>query len=353
MNRDRSWVSIRLISLTLLVLATFAASAQPFDAWLQNASGHSYIQLPNNSALNFAGQSFTFEAWVSVTDVTGCGSIAGNDYVASMWIGVCGTKLRSYVRGAGSSVDGGTIPAADWTHIAVTFDAATKRRTHYVDGEEALTQIDPGPLVPSSAAWRLYSDVSWQYTPNGGIDEVRFWNVARTRDQIRSTITSRITSATPGLVARYALDGNPTDSIGTAHGSRVGTSSSYLTGAVSGGCSTDATTLCVGPSGRFAVKAFYRAAGGGAVGSAAVVPYTTSESGMFTFFSPTNWEAVVKVLNACGVNNRWWVFAGGLTDQHTELEVTDRANGITKRYFNYSGVPFQPLNDTTAFATCP
>jgi hypothetical protein len=31
---------------------------------------------------------------------------------------------------------------------------------------------------------------------------------------------------------------------------------------------------------------------------------------------------------------------GGLTDQHTELEITDLQRGVTKRYFNYAGVPF-------------
>ena len=32
------------------------------------------------------------------------------------------------------------------------------------------------------------------------------------------------------------------------------------------------------------------------------------------FFQAENVEAVVKVLNGCGINDRYWVFAGGLTD---------------------------------------
>lgn len=352
MNSNRPRVlSLRLFVVTLLVLITGAAYSQPYDAWLTNSAGHSYIQLPTNAALNFAGKSFTFEAWVSVTDAAGCSSIAGNDYQQSIWIGICGTTLRSYVRGTGSNFDGGTVPANNWTHIAVTFDNATNRRTHYIDGEQVATQVDTGDITGTTAAWRIYSDISWNFTPNGGIDEVRFWNVARTLQQIRSTITTDLDTAQAGLVAVYDLDGNPTDQVGTLNGSRVGTSSAYLNNAISSGCSTTASTLCLGPLGRFAVNASYRTST--ASGNASVVPYSTSESGLFTFFSPTNWEAVVKVLNGCGVNNRWWFFAGGLTDQHTEIEVTDLQNGVTKRYFNYAGVPFQPITDVNALATCP
>ena len=132
---------------------------------------------------------------------------------------------------------------------------------------------------------------------------------------------------------------------------RVGASTAYLNGAISAGCTSTASTLCLGPSGRFAVKASYKTAS--TSGNGAVVPFSTSESGLFTFFAPTNWEVVIKVLNGCGVNNHWWVFTGGLTDQHAEIEVTDQHRGVTKRYFNYSGVPFALVTDTQALATCP
>jgi hypothetical protein len=343
-------LSLRLIVATLLILAAGAALSQPYGGYLTNSAGHGYIQIPNSTALTFAGGSFTFEAWVSLAN-SSCSSIAGNNWLQSTWIGICGSTLRSYVRGSSSLFDAGTIPASDWTHIAVTFDNATNRRTHYIDGEEVGSTIDEGDIAATTGAWRIFSDISYEFTPNGAIDEVRFWNVARTKEQIRSTINTEINAPQPGLVAVYELDGDPTDQIGTANGSRVGTSANYLTTPIGAGCVTSASTLCLGPSGRFAVRASYKTAS--TSGNASVVPFSTSESGLFTFFSATNWEAVVKVVNGCGITNHWWVFAGGLTDQHTELEITDQTHGVVKRYFNYAGVPFAPITDVNALATCP
>ncbi|HEX7709013.1 MAG TPA: LamG domain-containing protein, partial [Thermoanaerobaculia bacterium] len=328
-----------------------SASAQPFGAYLTNNAGHGYVQLPNAGALNFAGGSFTFEAWVSVTNphATDCITLAGNDFLQSSWIGVCNSGFRSYLSGGSSAFTMGNVPAGDWSHVAVTFNAATMTRSHYIDGELVGQRVDSGSITTSSSPWRIFSDPSWEFAPAGAIDEVRFWNVARTLEQIRSTITSEI-GATPGLVAVYKLNGNANDSIGTLHGTRQGTAN-YLTTPVSAGCVSTQNKLCVGPGGRFEVTASFKTSG--TSGNAKVVPFQTSESGLFTFFSDTNWEVVLKVLNGCPENNRWWVYAGALTDQHVELVVTDLHHGQTKRYFNYLGSPFNALTDSNAFATCP
>jgi hypothetical protein len=79
----------------------------------------------------------------------------------------------------------------------------------------------------------------------------------------------------------------------------------------------------------------------------------TADTGYLFFFDPSNVEAVIKVLDACGLNQRYWVFAGGLTDVRTALTVTDIERGVVKVYFNPQGKAFQPIQDTSAFATCP
>ncbi|MGH9362897.1 MAG: hypothetical protein ACRD2T_13365 [Thermoanaerobaculia bacterium] len=61
---------------------------------------------------------------------------------------------------------------------------------------------------------------------------------------------------------------------------------------------------------------------------------------------------MLKVLNACGVNQKFWVFAGGLTDVKAVTTVTDTVTGATKTYTNPPGTPFQPLQDTVAFGGC-
>ncbi len=59
------------------------------------------------------------------------------------------------------------------------------------------------------------------------------------------------------------------------------------------------------------------------------------------------------MLDACALNQRYWVFAGGLTDVRTVITVTDTERNVVKTYFNPQGVAFQPVQDTSAFATCP
>jgi len=88
-------------------------------------------------------------------------------------------------------------------------------------------------------------------------------------------------------------------------------------------------------------------------GAGTVVPFQTDDSGLFWFFNQNNWETVVKVLNGCPVNNRFWVFAGGLTNVETVITVTDTQSGDVKQYRNPLNTPFQPIQDTNAFATCP
>ena len=62
---------------------------------------------------------------------------------------------------------------------------------------------------------------------------------------------------------------------------------------------------------------------------------------------------VIKVLNACPLNQRYWVFAGGLTDVKVVVTVRDSQTGKIVTYINPSGTKFQPIQDTSAFATCP
>jgi PKD repeat protein len=79
----------------------------------------------------------------------------------------------------------------------------------------------------------------------------------------------------------------------------------------------------------------------------------TDDSGYFWFFDNSNIETVVKVLNGCAINGHYWVFAAGLTNVEATLNVQDTSNGTSKPYNNPQGQAFQPIQDTTAFATCP
>ena len=116
-------------------------------------------------------------------------------------------------------------------------------------------------------------------------------------------------------------------------------------------CAAGPTTLCLNGA-RFRVQATWTTAQGSGAGQAIQL---TNDTGYFWFFKASNVEAVVKVHNACAVpgDPRFWFFAGGLTNVRVLLVVTDTKTGETRTYLNPQNTPFQPIQDTNAFATCP
>lgn len=83
------------------------------------------------------------------------------------------------------------------------------------------------------------------------------------------------------------------------------------------------------------------------------VPQGSRDSAFFWFYQPTNFEAVVKVLDACAINHHFWVFVGGLTDQHYKVLVRRPAlfggQAILRTYENQLGVRSPAFTDTQAF----
>lgn len=116
------------------------------------------------------------------------------------------------------------------------------------------------------------------------------------------------------------------------------------------GCQEGPQTLCLSND-RFRVEVDFRTPQGTS-GAGRAEPLT-ADTGYFWFFEKDNVEMVVKVLNACGFANRFWVFAGGLTNVEVDMRVTDTETGQFRDYTNPLRTPFQPLQDTNAFATCP
>jgi hypothetical protein len=223
------WLPWLTLALLALVLAP-PAQAQPFGGYLvlngdgtSGGASHGYIQIPHSVALNPTG-ALTIEMWVKLdTPQSGCRSLFGKDYTEAYWVGICGSTLRSYLKGSGSVRDGGNIPDNAWTHIAVVFNGTT--RLHYVNGVQVGAFAETAPLTTSTDNVRIGSDASYFYSPNGAIDEVRLWNVARTAAQIESTLHTPITSPATGLVAVWSLNGNGNDIIGGHDGTVQGNAS--------------------------------------------------------------------------------------------------------------------------------
>ena len=90
-------------------------------------------------------------------------------------------------------------------------------------------------------------------------------------------------------------------------------------------CVDDDDTMCLNGD-RFRVETAWETSNPTQTGIGHRVELTP-DTGYFWFFSSTNVEMVVKVLNACGLNSRYWVFAGGLTNVKVVITVTDSQTG--------------------------
>lgn len=116
-------------------------------------------------------------------------------------------------------------------------------------------------------------------------------------------------------------------------------------------CVANPTTLCL-VDGRFRIELAWRVPSGQA-GFGSVASCGAADSGLLWFFAPTNWEMLVKIINGCSVNNRYWVFMAATTNVEFTLRITDTETGAVQQYFNPLNRLAPPLADTEAFATCP
>ncbi len=356
-NHSRRKLFLVLIAVVVTSVLTRAAEAQPFGAWLTLAGNpsHGFIQVPHSPALNPTNR-ITIEAWVNVKDangITGCSSLVGKNYIQAWWVGICGTQLRSYLKGGSSSRTAGTIPVGTWTHIAVVFTGTN--RIHYINGEQALNVSETGPLTTSTSPLRIGSDSSWQFTPMGSIDDVRIWNVARTQAQIRTSINKDLTGAQAGLVAHYKLNGNPSDARGSHNGTVSGVGTGFLTFPVAPACLPSGTALCL--QDRFLVSTKYRTSSTPGLPldmTASAVSPSSFSSGVLAFPNPDTWQILANVIDACSAPTpRYTVALSSPSTLFTRTEVFDIRAGLNRVYFHFQGPATPAVTDTNAFATCP
>ena len=213
----------------LVLLAPAAAIANgPFGPWMTlpgnsvpAGTGHGFIQIPHNAALNPAGD-VTFEMWVRLQlpfvgpfAPESCRSLLGKDFNDTYWIGVCHNTLRSWLRG--ELHDGGTVIDNVWTHIAVTSDGTTRR--HFVNGVQVGSFAEAPPLALGTDPLRIGSDIEWEFSPAGDIDEVRIWSFAMTAADVQDAMKNPVGADLPGLIAAWSLDCTSAASAGGFDGS--------------------------------------------------------------------------------------------------------------------------------------
>lgn len=210
-------------------------------------------------------------------------------------------------------------------------------------------------------AGKEYSAVFTLGTPFYAVDKVVDPAYKPPIHMYYGTTDLNYTAARPQLIAQWDRLGIPwEEDIQPSFGHNSWPNSSMAAGflflaghsrpSTGGPCVPGDTSLCLG-HGRFRAEVAWDT--GTAAGPGHVVPGAAGGSGLFWFFSADNWELLVKLIDGCPVNNRFWVFSSATTNVRYILTVTDLATGQTARYENLAGKPAAAVTDTEAFATCP
>jgi hypothetical protein len=124
-------------------------------------------------------------------------------------------------------------------------------------------------------------------------------------------------------------------------------------------CVADDDTACLGEDGRFRVEVTFEGfPPSSPSGSGELIDLGLRDSALFFFFDEDNAEMLVKVLDFCVPPfNSYFVFMAATTNVEFTLTVTDTQTPIgpnnPRVYSNNLGTVAAPVQDATAFLTCP
>lgn len=121
-------------------------------------------------------------------------------------------------------------------------------------------------------------------------------------------------------------------------------------------CTPSATRLCL-LGGRFAATLAWDD-GSGSKPALVAEPRTdgiTSASGLFRFYEsdPSNWEVLVKMVDGCRTNGRFWVLVSASTGFGWRLEVVDQETTLGRAWFHPLDGRASGVADFEAFRGCP
>jgi hypothetical protein len=215
---------------TASVVVTVQNSPPPTDNdphYLELDGIDDYAQVGDANGLSFgtgtADFPLTFELWMRPDAMVRHQLLgkwgAGNhqEYKLQISSGVIRVDLRDPSAGVTVSAYTGnqTALAGAWHHVAVTYDGrggatAANGIVIYIDGVAvAVGRINNGAYVAmenttaplqigrESAQWKQF---------DGGLDDMRIWNVARTASEIQGSITTELTGIEAGLVAYWPFN---------------------------------------------------------------------------------------------------------------------------------------------------
>ena len=177
-----------------------------------NPANSSYINVFKKFFLN--QNQFSITAWIKPESGAANSSIIARRNAAfseGFDLGLNGSnnlEMRWWSNGSFESITSNTtIPYSIWHEIAIIYDGTTTYL--YIDGV-----LDTQAVMdrPDNANWDLFIGASGEDSPSnfysGSIDEVRFWNVALTTDQLHFMMNQQIEEDNNFVAGSFFLDKN-------------------------------------------------------------------------------------------------------------------------------------------------
>src|SRR6185312_13623518 len=211
---------------TFTFLLTILCLSRTLSLFAQNTAlqftGTNYVSA-GVDAVDPSGGEFTIEFWVNVPDSMNDGNVhqfvsEGSDGLAFyLGYGSDGTIQGGDAWGATPST-GIPMRFGTWTHIAMTFDGLTA--ILYVNGDSVANSA--GYFFTDGAPLTLGSQVNLSQFFAGQMDELKIWNVAWSRAQIRGDFFGSPNLSDITLLAYLAMN----DGSGTAVSNSASTGAS-------------------------------------------------------------------------------------------------------------------------------
>lgn len=203
-----------------------------------------YANCGSNTSLNVTGTALTLEAWIYPTSwktqVWQGNIISKESAVGTGYMLRAGSNGRLNVNiGSGGPWNeltsfNSVLTLNTWQHVAATYDGSFLRL--YVNGAITDSVIKTVSIV-GTATNNLYIGESPAYPGRhfpGRIDEVRIWNVARTKAQILADMNKELCSIPSSLKAYYTFNQGIASGINTGFTSLNDASGNGNTGTLSG-----------------------------------------------------------------------------------------------------------------------
>ena len=224
---------------TLLPLWVFLAFSIPAFAQPQNAlhlNGGNFAPTPNEAVS--ANGDFTVEFWayVPVLATDGPHQFLSQGQVNSafgFYIGYDGSN-SGHIMVSDSWMDTGIpMPAGQWVHIAVVYDASvTTALTLYLNGIAMASTFGFNGILSNTGNLNIGGQTDGTQLMNGNIDELRIWSITRSPQDIKDAMFTAVDPSSTGLEAYYNM--NETGGATTKTISNASPAGSALDGTLSG-----------------------------------------------------------------------------------------------------------------------